>query len=192
MLVLCFMNREDQKYLLQLARRTLEKHFQDKEILQIESDDLPNSLTEIKGVFVSLFKNEELRGCIGNLKGDQPIFQGVIENSLASALFDPRFEPLTEDELNNVKIEISVIEPMKETPKFQNPKDLLDYLNKNHPGILIKKGAFQATFLPQVWKELTTAEDFLSHLCTKAGLAKDEWKKMDLDIYEYKVNNFKE
>ena len=192
MLVLCFMNREDQKYLLQLARRTLEKHFQDKEILQIESDDLPNSLTEIKGVFVSLFKNEELRGCIGNLKGDQPIFQGVIENSLASALFDPRFEPLTEDELNDVKIEISVIEPMKETPKFQNLKGLLDYLNKNHPGILIKKEAFQATFLPQVWKELTTAEDLLSHLCIKAGLAKDEWKKMDLDIYEYKVNNFKE
>ncbi|MDD5535170.1 MAG: AmmeMemoRadiSam system protein A [Candidatus Pacebacteria bacterium] len=186
------MNKEDQKYLLQLARRTLEKHFQDKEILQIESDDLPTSLTEIKGVFVSLFKNEELRGCIGNLKGDQPIFQGVIENSLASALFDPRFEPLTEDELNNVKIEISVIEPMKETPKFQNLKGLLDYLNKNHPGILIKKEAFQATFLPQVWKELTTAEDLLSHLCIKAGLAKDEWKKMDLDIYEYKVNNFKE
>jgi len=62
------MNKKNQKYLLQLARRTLEKHFQKKEILQLEKDDLPDSLNEIKGVFVSLFKNKELRGCIGNLE----------------------------------------------------------------------------------------------------------------------------
>lgn len=192
MLALLFMNKEEQKYLLQLARRTLEKHFQDKKILQIESDDLSNSLNKMRGVFVSLFKDKELRGCIGNLKGDRPIFQGVIENSLASALFDPRFEPLREDELKDLKIEISVIEPMKKIPEFQNLQDLLNYLNENHPGIVIKKGTFQATFLPQVWEELIKAEDFLSHLCKKAGLAKDEWKNMNLDIYEYKVNNFKE
>jgi AmmeMemoRadiSam system protein A len=189
---LLFMNKEDQKYLLQLARRTLEKHFQNKEILQLESDDLPNSLNEIKGVFISLFKNKELRGCIGSLKGERPLFQGVIDNSLASALYDPRFKPLEKDELRDIEIEISIIEPMKKVPNFKNPQDLLSYLNKNHPGILIKKGAFQATFLPQVWEELTTAEIFLSHLCKKAGLDQDQWKKTDLDIYEYKVNNFKE
>ena len=186
------MNKKDQKYLLQLARRTLEKHFQKKEILQLEKDDLPDSLNEIKGVFVSLFKNKELRGCIGNLEGDRPIFQGVIENSLASALFDPRFKPLEENELENIEIEISIIEPMKKIPEFKNPQDLLEYLDKNNPGILIKKESFQATFLPQVWEELKTAKIFLSYLCEKAGLNQDQWKKMDLDIYEYKVTSFKE
>jgi AmmeMemoRadiSam system protein A len=192
MLALLFMNKKDQKYLLQLSRRTLKKHFQNGEILQLEKDNLPNSLNEIKGVFVSLFENKRLRGCIGSLKGDRPIFQGVIENSLASALFDPRFKPLEEKELEGIKIEISIIEPMKKMPDFKNSQDLLNYLDKNNPGVLIKKGAFQATFLPQVWEELRTAEIFLSYLCEKAGLNKDQWKKMDLDIYEYKVTNFKE
>jgi AmmeMemoRadiSam system protein A len=186
------MNQKNKKYLLQLSRRTLEKYFQSKEILQVEEDDLPNSLKEMKGVFISLWKNQSLRGCIGNLEGKKPIIEAVIENSLASALFDPRFSPLTEEELADIKIEISIIEPLKRLPHFEKAEDLLNYLAKNKPGLLIKKGALEATFLPQVWEELNSPELFLSNLCQKAGLAPDEWKKMNLEMFEYQADVFKE
>jgi AmmeMemoRadiSam system protein A len=186
------MNQQNKEYLLQLSRRTLEKYFQNKGILNVEEDDLDNSLKEKKGVFVTLWKNQSLRGCIGSLEGTKPIFEGVIENTLASALYDPRFSPLSKEELKDIKIEISIIEPLKKLPDFKKEKDLLDYLDKNKPGLLIKKGIFQATFLPQVWEELRSPELFLSHLCQKAGLPPNEWKNKDLEMFEYEVDVFRE
>lgn len=191
MLVLAFMKQKDKKYLLELARRTLEKYFQNKDILQIEIDDLSDSLKEKKGVFISLWKNEDLRGCIGCLEGIKPIFEMVIENSLASALFDTRFLPVKKEELSDIKIEISIIEPLEKID-FSKTEDLIKHLNKNKPGILIKKGAHQATFLPQVWEDLKTPEEFLSHLCSKAGMKEGCWKNIDFEIYQYQVNVFKE
>ncbi|MFA5360462.1 MAG: AmmeMemoRadiSam system protein A [Candidatus Paceibacterota bacterium] len=190
--VLLIMNQQNKEYLLQLSRRTLEKYFQNKGILNVEEDDLDNSLKEKKGVFVTLWKNQSLRGCIGSLEGTKPIFEGVIENTLASALYDPRFSPLSKEELKDIKIEISIIEPLKKLPDFKKEKDLLDYLDKNKPGLLIKKGIFQATFLPQVWEELRSPELFLSHLCQKAGLPPNEWKNKDLEMFEYEVDVFRE
>jgi len=213
------MNKEDKRYLLKLTRRAIQKYFQDESILQIDEDDLPQTLKEKKGVFVSLWKNQELRGCIGNLEGKKPIYQSVIDNSLASALLDPRFRTLKEDELNDIKIEISILSELEKLPDFTSPDSFLKYLDKYRPGLLIKKESYphtkqeqfrlksekigkasshygvrvyQATFLPQVWKDLTSAKLFISHLCEKAGLDKDEWKKMDLEVYQYNAEVFKE
>ena len=150
------------------------------------------SLKEKKGTFVTLWKNNELRGCIGNLESEKPIYQSVIDNCLASALLDSRFTALKSDELNDIKIEISILSELKKLPNFIDYDSFLKYLNKYKPGLLIKKGAHQATFLPQVWEDLSSAELFISHLCEKAGLEKDEWKRMDLEIYQYNAEVFKE
>jgi AmmeMemoRadiSam system protein A len=190
--VLRIMNKQDKKYLLRLARRTLQKYFQDKEVLQIEEDNLPQTLKEKRGTFVTLWKNQKLRGCIGDLANKKPIYQSVIDNSMASALIDPRFMALKKDELNDIKIEISILSELKKIPNFASPNSFLKYLNKHQSGILIKKGAYQATFLPQVWEELTSAETFISHLCEKAGLDKNEWGKMNLEVYGYTAEVFKE
>lgn len=192
------MNKKDKEYLLQLARRSIQKYLQNQKMLKIEEDKLPQTLKEKRGIFVSLWKNQELRGCIGNLEGDKPIYQSIIDNSLASAFLDPRFAALQENELNDIKIEISVLSELKKLPDFASPEHFLDYLNKHRPGLFIlrqkpeKKATFQATFLPQVWEDLKTAETFISRLCKKAGLDEDEWKKMDLEVYGYKAEVFKE
>jgi len=186
------MNKKDKQYLLKLARRAIKKYFQDKGVLQIEEDNLPQTLKEKRGIFVTLWKNRQLRGCIGNLENKKPIYQSVIDNSLASALIDPRFMVLKKDELNDIKIEISILSELKKIPNFASSNSFLKYLNKYQPGILIKKGAYQATFLPQVWEELTSAETFISHLCEKAGLDKNEWEKMNLEVYGYTAEVFKE
>ena len=190
--VLHIMNKKNKEYLLRIARRAIEKYFQDEGVFQIEEDELPESLKEKKGVFVTLWKDNKLRGCIGNLESQKPIYQSVIDNSLASALLDSRFTVLKKDELNDIKIEISILSELKKIPNFTDYNSFLKYLNKYKPGLLIKKGTYQATFLPQVWEDLNSAELFISHLCEKAGLQKDEWKKMDLEIYQYSAEVFKE
>jgi len=190
--VLHIMNKKNKEYLLRIARRAIEKYFQDEGVFQIEEDELPESLKEKKGVFVTLWKDNKLRGCIGNLESQKPIYQSVIDNSLASALLDSRFTALKKDELNDIKIEISILSELKKIPNFTDYNSFLKYLNKYKPGLLIKKGTYQATFLPQVWEDLNSAELFISHLCEKAGLQKDEWKKMDLEIYQYSAEVFKE
>jgi len=190
--VLHTMNKKDKEYLLKIARRAMQKYFQDEGVFQVEKDELPQSLKEKKGTFVTLWKNNELRGCIGNLESEKPIYQSVIDNCLASALLDPRFTTLKGDELNDIKIEISILSELKKLPNFTDYDSFLKYLNKYKPGLLIKKGAHQATFLPQVWEDLSSAELFISHLCEKAGLEKDEWKRMDLEIYQYSAEVFKE
>lgn len=191
------MNKKNKKYLLQLARRTIQKYLENKEILNIEAEDLDPSLKDKKGVFVTLWKKENknlrnLRGCIGNLESKKPIYQNVIDNSIASALFDPRFPPVSSNELNDIKIEISILSKLKKIPDFNNYQKMTEYLENNKPGLFIKKGSCQATFLPQVWNELPDAESFLSHLCQKAGLESEEWKKMNLEMYQYTVEIFNE
>lgn len=187
------MTKEEKQYLLEISRRTLEKYFKEKSILVLEEDSLKFPLLkEKRGVFVTLTKNGQLRGCIGNLIADKPVYQAIIENSLASALFDPRFPSLEKEELKDIKIEISVLSELKLLPSFRDINELIKYLEKKKPGLVIKKGANEATFLPQVWEELETAEDFLSQLCLKAGLEPDAWKKLDLIMFEYEVEKVKE
>lgn len=187
------MTKKEKQYLLNLSRRTLEKYFREKSILAIDEDSLEFPiLKEKRGVFVTLTKNNQLRGCIGNLKGDKPVYQALIENTLAAALFDPRFPPLQEDELEDIKIEISLLSELKPISSFKDIKELIKYLKKKKPGLVIKKNFHEATFLPQVWKELKNPEEFLSHLSLKAGLGTEGWKLPEVEFLEYEVEEIQE
>lgn len=194
------MKPKNKEYLLKLARRTIEKFLTDKEIIVLNEDDLDSELKEHKGVFVTLKKNDELRGCIGEMTSQKPIYQSVIDNSLASAFLDPRFPPLEKEELDEITIEISVLSPLKIMKKFEIQEEFLSYLEKFKPGILLIYRQHQATFLPDVWEELKKPEDFLSHLCLKAGLEPDFWEKneiykqnsSEIKILEYQTESFSE
>ncbi|MGE4554530.1 MAG: AmmeMemoRadiSam system protein A [Candidatus Paceibacterota bacterium] len=192
------MKEKNKEYLLSLARRAIQKYLLEKQILEIDEDSLDEELKEKRGVFVTLEKNNQLRGCIGNLFPLKPIYQAVIDNSLASAFLDNRFPPLTFEELEEITIEISVLSPLKEIPLFNSKEEFLQYLQKNKVGVYFEKNGFQATFLPQVWEELETAQEFLSHLFLKGGLKANEWEiekiwnQRKIKLYEYQVENFKE
>jgi AmmeMemoRadiSam system protein A len=182
----------EQEYLLSLARRNIQKYLTDGSVLMLEQDSIPSdSLRDKRGVFVTLTINDELRGCIGNLEPEQSIYQSVIDNSLAAAFFDPRFPSLTISELEKVKIEISILGPLKKL-QFSTPEQFVNYLKQKKPGIFIKKNFNQATFLPQVWLELPEPEEFLQQLCFKAELNIGSWKDLDLEIYEYEVEKIQE
>lgn len=186
------MTTKDQKYLLRLARRTIDKYLQNKNIIQLEDSELTKTLLDKRATFVTLEKNHNLRGCIGDLEPQKSLYQSVIDNSLASAFLDPRFPPVEENELKNIIIEISVLSPLKKLQKFNSLIDFLQYLNNKKPGLFIKKGSLQATFLPQVWEELPEAKNFMTQLCFKAEMNPDEWQNLEMEIYEYRVEKFKD
>lgn len=144
------------------------------------------------GTFVALYKNEgELKGCMGNIEPVKPLIKGVLDNASNAAFKDSRFSPLTTEELKDIFIEISILTE----PEKLNYKDSDDLILKLRPvidGVIIKKRHQNATFLPQVWQQLTLPEIFLSHLCMKAGLPSDEWKNGELTISTYQVQLFEE
>ncbi|MEM4714119.1 MAG: AmmeMemoRadiSam system protein A [Candidatus Nanoarchaeia archaeon] len=140
--------------------------------------------------FVTLYKNEELRGCIGSFI-QKPLAEAIKENAILAAFSDPRFPPLTSKDFSNVKIEISILSNFKKL-NYKSTSDLLKKLANLKPGVIISYSGKQATFLPQVWEQLQEPADFLSHLCLKANLNPFIWKNRKLDILIYKAEIIQE
>jgi AmmeMemoRadiSam system protein A len=181
--------------LVALARNTLMEKFNRKIIqdakkkLDVQLEDKAFNVTS--GTFVTLKIGGKLRGCIGSLVGREPLTSGVRSNAVNAAFHDPRFRPLTNRELDRVSIEVSVLsEPQPLV--YNDAADLITQLRTQIDGVTIRQGGASATFLPQVWKQLPDVEEFLSHLCTKAGLSADRWRRGDLDVETYQVQCFTE
>lgn len=183
--------QDSKKFLLELARNSVSHFLETGEIPEIEADEIPTEFKKDGAVFVTLTLNDELRGCIGHLEAIQPIWRDVAENAISSAFGDPRFSPLTKPELEKIRIEISLLAAPARL-EYRNAEQLIDFLKREKPGLIIKKGARQATFLPSVWEGLSEAEEFLSHLCLKAGLSSFEWQKGDLEVRFYKAEKISE
>ncbi|MCX8178231.1 MAG: AmmeMemoRadiSam system protein A [Candidatus Aenigmarchaeota archaeon] len=180
---------QDKKFLLNLARKSIEYFLEKRELLNIEN--VNEKLKQKKGVFVTLEKNGMLRGCIGTIQPIDPLYIAVIKNAVSAAFYDPRFHPVDYDEMNDIEIEISILtEPKKII--YKNVDELLKKIKIGKDGLIIKSGFKSATFLPQVWEKIPDKKLFLSELCLKASLPADEWKKSKLEVFKYNVISFKE
>jgi AmmeMemoRadiSam system protein A len=182
---------EDGRYLISIARDSIErKLFKNKDMVGNDSD-LPPKFLEKRGTFVTITLNQNLRGCIGHIIPQESLIEGVRINALNAAFHDPRFKPLSKQEWEKIKIEVSILtEPQRLF--YSDADDLLNRLRKEIDGVIIKKGHHQATFLPQVWGQLPDKEEFLTHLCLKAGLSGYEWKQEKLAVFTYQVQAFEE
>jgi len=170
------LNHREQKKLLRIARKTLENYLQKKKIPQFRVTEF--NLLAPRGVFVTLKKDGQLRGCLGVLKGKGPLYKEVQKMVIQSAVGDPRFPPVSLNELKKIKIEISVLSPLK---RVKNP----DEIKIGVHGVMIEKGFHRGVFLPQVALETGwDKETFMGQLCVqKAGLPWDSWKKGDVNLY---------
>lgn len=175
------------KELLKLARESIKTEF-GKSKLKV-SEKIKKKFSERRACFVTLTINGDLRGCIGSLEARQELWKDVVENARKAAFSDPRFTQLTEDELSKIKIEISVLSIPKKI-EYKNEEELKKKILKK--GVVIKKGFYQATYLPQVWEQLHDFEDFIGSLCEKAGLSTDAWKSLELEVWTYSVQAIKE
>ena len=140
-----------------------------------------------RGIFVTLRKNGSLRGCIGTFRADKPLFELAVEFAVNSGFGDPRFERLTATELPSVKVEISVLSPLR---RVKSPDEVI--VGKH--GIEIVRGWRSGCFLPEVATDHNMdREEFLSTCCShKAGLPPDAWKDPETEIYVFTTFKFKE
>ncbi|MEG3641038.1 AmmeMemoRadiSam system protein B [Magnetococcus sp. PR-3] len=140
--------------------------------------------------FITLTKNGQLRGCIGSLQAHRTLADDLLANGVSAALKDPRFPAVTREELDDLRVEVSLLtEPVKLV--YSDTQDLLHKLKPGVHGVILSMGMRRGTFLPQVWEQLPTTEQFLNHLCKKAGLDGQCWKN-NPEISVYTVEKVKE
>jgi len=185
------LTEEQGKYLLKVARKTIENALLGHKEKESEDKNVPAVLHKRRGTFVTLTEHGNLRGCIGHIIPHESIIDGVRINAINAAFRDPRFRPLSPEELDKIKIEVSILTEPKAL-QYEDAEDLLKKLRPGIDGVIIKKGFHEATFLPQVWEQLPRKEDFLTHLCLKAGLDGDAWRRGGLEVYTYQVQAFEE
>jgi AmmeMemoRadiSam system protein A len=177
------LNSDDKRYLLDVARHAIAEKLQ--VIYPTPKDVDSKSLRQKNGVFVTLHENGDLRGCIGCFESEDCLPKTVATYALAAAFDDTRFPPISKSEFKDITIEISVLGAPKKTD------DITRHF-KEKPGVIIRKGYRQATFLPQVWDDLQEPDEFMEHLCVKAGLQADEWTREGMNFSVYTVDSFEE
>jgi AmmeMemoRadiSam system protein A len=183
-------SQREQRYLLNLARSVIEGKL-NKGRPEPAPADPTGALVEKRGCFVTLHSGKALRGCIGTIEPVQPLVEAVSENALNAAFRDPRFPPVTEKELSAVTLEISVL-TVPETISFSSGEELKSLLKPGVHGVILEKGWQKSTFLPQVWEQLPDPEQFLGHLCQKAGLSADCWRESGVTVKTYEAFYFSE
>jgi len=175
----------EKKELLRIARNSIETFVKTGKTPDITIKDA--RLEETEGAFVTIRKAGALRGCIGNIIGQEPLYETVRDMAVAAASRDPRFTPLTAAELKDINVEISVLS------KPRRVKDVSEIQLGKH-GVIVSKGGHQGVFLPQVADETGwSKEEFLSQLCNqKAGLPPDAWKDPNTALYVFTADVFAE
>ncbi len=174
------------KDLVLLARKTLEDFFK-LGGLKIKEN---KRFQDKRGVFVTIhsYPDNELRGCVGFPYPEYSLFEAVQRVALQAALHDDRFSPLTEDELDKVVFEVSILslpeilDGIKQEEKIKNGKD----------GLILEHGLRKGLFLPQVWEQIPDKKEFLEALCWKAGLTPDYIIDKNTKLYKFNAKAFKE
>ena len=181
---------ESGKYLVNLAKKTILQYLENGEKLETP-EDYPAELGEKLGVFVTLNKNHDLRGCIGFAEPIERAIDATIEVAIAAAFNDPRFPPVTKDEFDSLDIEVTVLTKPEIIP-VAFPEQYLDEIEIGRDGLIIQKGYSRGLLLPQVAVENAfDKETFLEQTCRKAGISADSWMDESCDVYKFQGQIFK-
>ena len=181
----------DGERLVKTARAVVTEFLKNKNKLKLDSEFEGNFSTNA-GVFVTLNLQSNLRGCIGFALPDKKLYNALEDAAIAAATEDPRFPPVTSEELDQITFEVTVLTPPQEI-KVADPVEYPSKIKVGRDGLIVKSGFNSGLLLPQVpieygWNE----EEFLGYTCEKAGLAKDFWKKKETEILKFEGIVFKE
>ena len=173
--------------LLQLARDSIRYGLEHGNPLPVDISSFDEALQQNGAAFVTLQINHQLRGCIGSLEAWEPLVEDIARNAFAAAFRDPRFPPVSADEIDQLDIHISVLTPSREI-SFDSEQELLNQIRPGIDGLILEYGSHRGTFLPSVWESLPDRRDFLDHLKMKAGLPQDFWSD-DIRVYRYETES---
>ena len=184
------LTQDEKTLLLRAARAAMESGVRREPLPPVEAD-VPDRLRELGASFVTLTVSGGLRGCIGALEPRKPLIDDVREHAVAAALEDYRFPPVTPDELHRIHIEISRL-TIPRPLDYSTPEGLLLKLRPHVDGVVLRDGIRRATFLPQVWEKISDPAAFLDNLCYKMGAPPGTWRRLNLEVLVYEVEEFSE
>lgn len=189
------LTQEEGEFIVKLARKAVEEYLKTGKIIN-SPKNAPSKLQQRCGTFVTINslkqEKEELRGCIGYPYPTTILTQAVIECAISSATQDPRFCPISAEELDHIVFEVSVLTP-PEAVGMENPADLPSKIKVGEDGLIVEKGFYKGLLLPQVaveygWDE----EDFLCQCCVKASLPPDSWLAKSTRVHKFQAIVFEE
>jgi AmmeMemoRadiSam system protein A len=173
------------RFLLTLARRSIEHGLIHGRAISVEQETLEPELAAKRATFVTLEMLGKLRGCIGTLECVRSLTEDVAHNAYAAAFRDPRFPPVSHSDIERLAISLSLLTPA-EPLSFTSEDDLLGQLMPDEDGLILEEGFRRGTFLPTVWESLPHPRAFLQHLKLKAGLSRDYWSD-SIKVYRYRT-----
>jgi len=187
------LSEAEQATLLRIARARLTAELQGDPPPDPTAEGLTPALERPASAFVTLTIDGRLRGCIlDRFEPHEPLYRNVERNVIMAATADPRFPPVSLEELDRISIEISVLDPPRPL-RVEGPEDLIASLRPGVDGVILTTPTGTSTFLPQVWEQVPDPEDFLSELCRKQGAPGDCWRETSrLRIETYTVQHFGE
>jgi len=178
------LNEEQKRRLIDIARQTLTAAVAHEPAPDLATDD--PALLEPRGAFVTLKKAGQLRGCIGYIEPRVSLIEAVANNAQSAALRDPRFTPVTPQELADISIEISALTPLEPVADVED-------IEVGRHGLVISRGPHRGLLLPQVPVEWGwDREEFLQQTCHKAGLPPEAWKQNDTELLSFEAEVFSE
>lgn len=169
-----FYSNEQKRILKQIAVQSILHGLQNGRVPALKMNMLPFKHEINKATFITLQQQGRLRGCIGSVEAHRPLVEDVAVNAFRAAFEDHRFQPLTEDELKETSLHISVLSA-PEPIEFASEAELVSSLRKTIDGLIIADQGYRAIFLPSVWESIHEPQEFLSSLKLKAGLPKTHW-----------------
>lgn len=189
------LSSEEGEFLVRLARKAVEEYLKNERRIKPPSE-ISEKLRRPCGVFVTIsqFKNGKkiLRGCIGYPYPTTPLVEAVIDSALGAATQDPRFYPLSLEELDKVVFEVSILTPPIKI-EVKNPIEYPSKIKIGKDGLIVEHGLYKGLLLPQVAIEWNwDAEEFLCHCCQKAGLSPDYWLVKGTKVYKFQAIIFEE
>ena len=194
-------SQEHGEYLLNIAKKAVKTYLETGEQILVP-EDCPEELKEKLGVFVTLNKNNQLRGCIGYPEPIESAIQATISVAIAAASEDPRFPQVIPEEYDNLEFEVTVL-TKPQLMEIAHPSEYLNNIKIGKDGLMIKKGYSKGLLLPQVatennfdvenYKEMPklAKETFLEHTCMKAGISADSYLDESCDVYTFQGQIFK-
>ena len=176
--------------LIQITHTSLRRAVEDHKKYSPSRRSYPEDIFDRGASFVTLYKNGELRGCIGSILPSISIAQDIADNTYAAAMEDKRFPPITKEELPEITYTISLLSGFEDI-KYQNEQDLIQKIIKDIDGVVIRDGNRQGVFLPSVWEKLPNKEDFFKQLKIKAGMNPNYWSNR-IKVYRFRTVEIKE
>lgn len=200
--VLASITPKQGKALLKFARLEIARKLEVQEYLPKDKQELKElqklgkvlqdeNLQSKRRIFVTLYKDGDVRGRMGNVRSVMDITGSVKKNAAMAALSDSTTPPLKPQELNEIQIKVSVL-GKPEPVSYNDPKQLLKRLKEKQSGVIVKKGSSKATYPPKIWEKISSPAKLLGKLCKHAGLPKHAWKNKETEILTFRIRHFEE